>query len=75
MAWRPRPEDKTEWSAAGGVVTVVMGALAATSPLWPLWGALAVVGFYFTFATLLHWWPHTHGRLPAEPLTSFELWL
>ena len=41
------------WSAAGGVVTIVMGALTATSPLWPVWAVLAAVGFYFTLAPLL----------------------
>jgi hypothetical protein len=39
-----------------------MGALAATSPLWPLWAFLAAVGFYFTLSPLLHWWPWSGAR-------------
>lgn len=68
MRWPPPIEDKAAWSAAGGVVTIVMAGLAATSPLWPLWGLLALVGFYFTLAPLLRKWPW------HKPLTAQETW-
>src|SRR5271157_1013740 len=68
MRWPPKIEDKGAWSAVGGVVTAVMATLAATSPLWPLWGLLAAGGFYFALAPLL--------RLPPwhKPLTVQETW-
>ncbi len=75
MRWAPDREDRAAWSAAGGVVTIAAAAVAVVSPLWPLFAALAALGFYCVLAPLLHWWPHTHGRQPVEPLTSFELWL
>jgi hypothetical protein len=49
--------DRAAWSSVGGVVTNVMTTTAATSPLWPLWAALAVLGFYFMLAPLLRLLP------------------
>lgn len=51
--WPPRPEDKAEWGAAGGIVTAVMAGAAYVSPLWPLFGLLALAGFFVTLASLL----------------------
>lgn len=71
MRWAPDREDRAAWSAAGGVVTIAAAAVAVVSPLWPLFAALAALGFYCVLAPLLHWWPWQ----PAEPFSSFELWL
>jgi len=53
----PLVEDKAAWSAAGGIVTGVTAAAAFVSPLWPMFGAFAVVGFYWVIAPLLCLWP------------------
>jgi hypothetical protein len=68
MRWPPRIEDKAAWSGVGGVLTAVMAGAAYISPLWPLWGGLAAVSFYFALAPLL--------RLPPwhKPLTVQEEW-
>lgn len=50
-----------------GVVTIVMASAAFVSPLWPAFVALAIVGFYFTLAPLLHIWPWHQGDEPLPP--------
>lgn len=64
--WPPRPEDKAEWGATGGVVTIVMASAAYVSPLWPLFGALALAGSCLTLAALLRFGPW--GALPTLAL-------
>jgi len=53
MRWPPKSEDRTAWSAVGGVITAVMAGSASVSPLKPLFIVLACVGFYICLAPLL----------------------
>ena len=61
---------RSEWIAAWGVVTTVAATVAlvdwglalpkdSTVPIWPafVFGVIALVGFYMTFAPVFHWRP------------------
>jgi hypothetical protein len=75
-------DQRTAWSAAGGVVTATcgtnaaawaVGALATKSPLpaWPaiVFGTIALIGVYITVAALAGWWPLARVSMgPAEVL-------
>src|ERR1039458_2611162 len=74
-------DNRTAWSAAGGVVTAVCGtnavawASAASAsklglPSWPAiaFGAIAVIGVYGTIAPLARIWPFRALRAPKEVL-------
>jgi hypothetical protein len=64
--WPPRPEDKAEWGSAGGIVTIVMAGASYVSPLWPLFGLLALAGFSVTVASLFRLGPW--GAFPTLAL-------
>jgi hypothetical protein len=74
-------DQRTAWSAAGGVVTATCGTNAAAwavgaassgSPLpsWPafIFGAIALVGLYVTFAAILRIWPLHRLRVSSAEL-------
>lgn len=70
MRWQPDPDDRSAWSAAGGVVMGASGAGAigwwlastpatSTIPMWPVYVfvGIAAMGLYGVLAPLLRWWP------------------
>jgi hypothetical protein len=69
MHWPPKHEDRAAWSAVGGVVTLAMASAAFVSTVWPVFAALALVGFYVCLAPLLGWRPW-HQREESSPPTG-----
>src|ERR1700683_1145763 len=68
MHWPPTHEDRSAWSAVGGVVSSAAVVVGVASVSWPVVAALAIIGISLMLAPLLRLGPWHDGeprRLPS----------